>query len=133
MKLRFLMTGIIVVALVAIGSLRLFQITGSATSAEGNQEVGVVIDDGLSVSEYNVTLNPKETAFDALKHTATSQKAVESKYVSGYASITGINGVKQDRNHTWICLINDKIPDVECDQYYPTAGDVIKFRYADVG
>lgn len=129
MKPKFLMAGIIVVALVAIGSFRLFQITGSATSAEGNQEVKVIIDYGSRVSEYSVLLAPGETAFDALKRVATPDYRMQLPSVI----ITEINGTRQDDTHQWACLVNDKKPETGCDYYYPASGDVIKFRYVNVG
>jgi hypothetical protein len=129
MDLRIVVAAVFLFVLVALGGARLFQVTGSVTSA-GLQQVQVVIDDGSGVYTEKVTLNPKETAFDALKHTVTSQNPVDYEYVSGHASITAIHGVRQDRDHSWIFLVNDKAAEVAHDQYCPTAGDVIKYKFA---
>jgi hypothetical protein len=129
MNSRFLLAGILVIALLALGSMRLVQITGSTTSAGGSQEVRVVIDDGSKVSEYKVLLSPRETAFDALKHAVTSETAVEYEMKAPSVLITGINGVKQDQDHYWMYFVNEKMPQVGCDYYYPVSGDVVKFRY----
>jgi hypothetical protein len=104
------------------------QITGSASSAGGNQQVKVIIDDGVKVSTYDIALIKMETAFDALKHVAT----VDSDYSTNY--ITGINGKMEDgkSNHYWLFFVNDKMPNVGSDSFYPVTGDVIKFRYVDI-
>ncbi|MFH1237117.1 MAG: DUF4430 domain-containing protein [Candidatus Aenigmatarchaeota archaeon] len=101
------------------------QITGSASSTGGNQQVKVIIDDGVKVSTYDVALIQMETAFDALKHVAS----VDYNMYSTGIFITGINGIKQNTGHYWMFFVNDEMPDVGSDFYYPVSGDVIKFKY----
>ena len=72
-----------------------------------------------------MVLNPKETAFDALKRVAVVDYRI---YATG-VFITGINGVKQDENHYWLYFVNGELPDIGSDFYYPNDGDVITFRY----
>lgn len=127
MNSRFLLAGVLVIAIVALGSMRLVQITGSSASAGGSQEVQVVIDDGSKVSTQKVILNPRETAFDALKRVATVDYEMKAPSVF----ITKINGVSQNENHYWMYFVNEKMPQVGCDYYYPVSGDVIKFRYTE--
>jgi len=125
MNSKLLLAGIVIVVLVAIGSLQLANITGYIPSVGGSQQVLVVIDDGSKASTYNVVLNQRETAFDALKRVAIPDYDMREPSVF----ITEINGVKQDQDHRWIYFINDKMSQVGCDFYYPVSGDVIKFKY----
>jgi len=125
MNSRYLLTGILLVALVAIISLGLAGITGFIVSDGGNLEVQVDIDNGVNTTTHIVTLNPKESAFDALKRVAVVDYRI---YATGIF-ITGINGIMQDENHYWLYFVNGKMPEVGCDFYYPKDGDVITFRY----
>jgi hypothetical protein len=125
MNSRYLLAGVIVLVVVVMGSMRLMQITGSASSTGGSQQIQVVIDDGYKPLSYSVTLSPRETALNALILVATPDYRMHEPSVY----ITSINGIKEDSDHTWIFLVNDKLPAVACDQYYPVSGDVIKFKY----
>jgi hypothetical protein len=125
MNTRFVLAGVLVVAIIALGSARLFQITGSATSAGESQEVRVVIDDGTEISEHDVFLVQRETAFDALKRVASVDYEMREPSVL----IREINGIRQDAAHRWTCEVNGKTPEPGCDYYYPVSGDVIKFAY----
>jgi len=128
MNSRYLLLGAVVLVLAVAGSMQLAQITGFTATGGAvtrTQEIQVVINDGAKVSIYPVTLNQRETAFDALKRVATPdyRMRVPSVY------ITSINGIKEDSEHTWIFLVNEKMPAVACDYYYPVGGDVVKFSY----
>ncbi len=125
MNLRYLLAGVLVVALVALGSLGLNQITGSIVSDGGNREVQVNIDYGENEETFDVEIGPRESAFDSLKRVAT----VDYEANEMGAFITGINGVKQDDDHFWMYFVNGERPDVGCAYYHPVDGDVITFRY----
>lgn len=125
MNSRYVLAGVLVLAVVVMGSMRLVQFTGSISSVGGSQEISVVIDDGSKPLSYTVALISRETAFDALKRVAT----VDYKMYSNGILITGINDMKQDTEHYWVFFVNDEMPDVASDFFYPVSGDVIKFRY----
>ena len=125
MNSRYLLVGILVLALVAFGSFQAIDITGSASSAGESQQVKVIIDDGVKISTYDVALVQQETAFDALTRVATP----DYKMLAPSVYITSINGIKEDSGHSWMFFVNENLPMVACDDYYPVSGDVIKFRY----
>lgn len=131
MNSKFLVLAAMAVLLVIGAGVQLAQFTGfaitggAAAAGQASQGIQVVIDDGLKASTYSVTLNRMETAFDALKRVATP----DYRMVAPSVKITSINGIKEDSEHTWIFLVNDKLPSVACDYYYPVSGDVIKFSY----
>ncbi|MCK4335576.1 MAG: DUF4430 domain-containing protein [Candidatus Aenigmarchaeota archaeon] len=125
MNLRYLLAGVLVVALVALGSFGLAQITGFIVSDGGSREVQVNIDYGENEETFDVEIGPRESAFDSLKRVATVD--YEANEMGAY--ITGINNVKQDENHYWLYFVNDEMPNVGCAYYHPVDGDVIAFRY----
>ena len=129
MNSRLLLAGVLVIAVAALGGVRLVQITGFSASVAGSQDVDVVIDNGQSSSTYSIVLNPGETAFDALKRVAIVDYEMREPSVL----IREINGIKQDQDHYWEYLVNEKTPQARCDDYYPAAGDVVKFRYVNAG
>jgi hypothetical protein len=125
MNPRLLLAGILVMVLVAVGSLQLASITGFISTGE-SPSVEVTIDYGTETLTYNVDIGSRESVLDALIRVAT----VDYKtYGELGASITGINGVSNDKNRYWLCLVNGEIPPVACSAYYPINGDVITFRY----
>jgi hypothetical protein len=129
MNPRLLLAGVLVIVIVAVGSFRLVQITGSAAVGGENQKVQVVIDYGDKVTAQKVILNPRETAFDALKRVATTDYIMQLPN----AIITEINGIRQDGIHHWVCTVNGKMPEEGCDYYYPVTGDEVKFSYVKTG
>lgn len=125
MNLRYLLAGVLVVALVALGSLGLNQITGFIVSDGGSREVQVNIDYGENEETFDVEIGPRDSALDALVRVATVD--YEAKEMGAY--ITGINDVNQDDGHFWMYFVNGERPDVGCAYYHPVDGDVITFRY----
>lgn len=125
MNSKLLLAGIVIVALVAIGSLQLANITGYAASNAGNYGVTVNIENDAGTATYKTTVTPRETAFDALKRVAT----VDYRIYSTGVFITAINGIKEDTTHYWRYIVNGNMPEVGCDYYHPIDGDVITFRY----
>jgi hypothetical protein len=125
MNSKLLLAGIVIVVLVAIGSLQLANITGYAASSAGNFGVTVNIENGAGTATYKTTVTPRETAFDALKRVAT----VDYRIYSTGVLITAINGLTQDSGHYWMYFVNGNMPEVGCDYYHPNDGDVITFRY----
>jgi len=128
MNSKFLLAGVIIVLIVAIGGLQFINITGYTSSAGENINVQVTVDDGKNPITQNVVLGPRETAFNALKRVA----AVDYKMQAPSVLVTEINGVRQDDNHYWLYFVNEKMLQVGCDQYYPVEGDSISFRYLTV-
>lgn len=126
MNLRYLLAGVLVVALVALGSFGLNQITGFIVSDGGEREVQVSIDYGENEETFDVEIGPRESALDVLVRVATVDYKTEGAMG---AFITGINGVNQDGNHFWLYFVNGEMSDVACSHYHPVDGDVITFRY----
>lgn len=125
MDSRLLVAGVLIVAIAAVGGLQATNITGFLGISE-NPSVEVKIDDGTSVLSYRVDIGSRESALDVLVRVAT----VDYKTFGELgASVTGINGIKQDESHYWLFLVNDKKPSVLCSGYYPNNDDVIIFRY----
>ncbi len=125
MNSRYLLAGVVVLALVVLGSFGLSQITGFAVSGGKNPEVQINIDDGKTTFTYTITISPRDSAFDALKRVAV----VDYKIYATGILITAINGVKQDDEHYWLYFVNGELPETGCDYYHPNDGDVITFRY----
>lgn len=126
MNLRYLLAGVLVVALVALGSFGLAQITGFIVSDGGSREVQVNIDYGENEETFDVEIGPRDSALDALVRVASVD--FDPGEAMG-AFVTGINNVKQDENHYWLYFVNDEMPNVGCAYYHPVDGDVITFRY----
>jgi hypothetical protein len=125
MNLRYLLAGVLVIAVVALASFGLAQITGFIATDGGNPGVEINIDDGTRFLTYDLVLTTKESAFDGLKRVAV----VDYRIFTTGAMITGINGVKSDDEHYWLYFVNDEMPEIGADYYYPNDGDVITFRY----
>ncbi|MEE9323636.1 MAG: DUF4430 domain-containing protein [Candidatus Aenigmarchaeota archaeon] len=125
MNLKYLLTGVLVIALVALGSFGLTGITGFIASGGEGPGVQVNIDTGEEVLTHEVAVGPEETAFDMLKRVAT----VDYEIFATGVFVTGINNVKQDEDHYWLYFVNGRMPEVGCDYFYPVDSDVITFRY----
>ena len=132
MEWKYVLAAILVavfVSIVAFGNITVDPTTGLIVTAGGSPEVRVEIDNGRDVSSANVALNAGESAFDALKRVAVVDYEM---YATGII-ISGINGVKADGEHYWICLVNGELPENGCDFYNPKDGDVISYRYLTAG
>ncbi len=126
MNSRYLLAGILVIALVALGSFGLTGITGFIASDGGSPGVLVNIDYGGNIETYDVVITPREYVLDALVRVAVVDYDTMGEMG---AYVTGINGVEQDDNHYWLYFVNGEMPNVACSHYHPNDGDVITFLY----
>ena len=127
MNLKYLLAGVLVIALIALASLGTNQITGFlASDGESNPQVRINIDYGEDVVSYSVDITSRDSALDALVRVASVDYRTEGELG---AIVTGINGVKADDNNFWLYFVNGEMPAVACSHYQPIDGDVITFRY----
>jgi hypothetical protein len=99
-----------------------------ADTGEEGPSVTLNIDNGKEVFTYNVPLYSRDSAFDSLKRITVVNYDINPDA----AVITEVNGVKNDGDNYWICLVNGKMPDMGCDHYYPNDGNVITFKYTSI-
>ncbi|MCK5023054.1 MAG: DUF4430 domain-containing protein [Candidatus Aenigmarchaeota archaeon] len=130
-KMDYLMLIILVVLAVAFFWTFTHQanLTGLIVSEPQGPYAALEIDDGINdMQTYNVPIYSKDSAFDVLKRMGT----VEYEIFADGAVIKKMNGIGNDKDHYWTCFINDKLPELGCDYYYPNDGDIITFRYLSV-
>jgi hypothetical protein len=95
MNSRYLLAGVLVIAVVALASLGLGGITGFIVSDGENPGVQVNINYGERTETYDVVITPREFVLDALIRVAVVDYKTEGAMG---AFVREINGVKQDDN-----------------------------------
>lgn len=128
MNLKYLLAGVLVVALVAVGSTGLGQIAGfiSSDGKSPNCRVLVEIDYGSEVETHQADILPTGSALDALLSVSAVDYEMQAEMG---AFVNSINGVGGDEDRFWIYYVNGEMPDVACSHYFPDDGDIITFSY----
>lgn len=94
------------------------------------QKAELIPEDGVFLST-SVALPEGATALEVLK-TALKEQGQTLSYSEDFGYVQGLYGLNEydcGSQSGWMFSVNDTFPDIGCDSYTPSDGDVVQFRY----